>query len=208
MAFELPSLGYEYGALEPYIDSKTMEVHYTKHHKTYVDKLNSALEAYPELTNKPITELISGLDKVPEQVRSAVRNNGGGHLNHSFFWSILSSEKTEPSEEFLGKLKEYFGDFEGFKSEFRNSAMSRFGSGWAWLVLNKEGGLDIISTPNQDSPVSQGLIPLVGLDVWEHAYYLKYQNKRAEYIDAFFEIINWSAVEEIYFGEVQNIKQE
>ncbi len=192
--YKLEPLPYPYGFLEPYIDSKTMEIHHDKHHQTYVDKLNAALEKHKELQNKKVNELLENLNKVPEEIRNAVRNNGGGHANHSFFWPLLKKDV-----KFEGKIADAinkrFGSFEKFKEEFSNAAINRFGSGWAWLVLDK-GKLEIVSSANQDSPLSEGKIPLLTLDVWEHAYYLKYQNRRAEYIGAFFNIINWKKVNE------------
>lgn len=195
---ELPELSYDYDALEPHIDAKTMEIHHTKHHKGYVDKLNAAIEKFPELKEKSVEELIGDLDSVPEEIRTAVRNNGGGHANHSLFWQILSPEKKEFGGAIAEKIEESFGSFDEFKKKFSDAAMSRFGSGWAWLVVNSDGGLEITSTPNQDSPISQGDFPVLGIDVWEHAYYLKYQNKRADYVEAFFSLINWDKVNEFY----------
>ncbi len=192
--YKLEPLPYPYGFLEPYIDSKTMEIHHDKHHQTYVDKLNVALEKHKELQNKKVNELLENLNKIPEEIRNAVRNNGGGHANHSFFWPLLKKDV-----KFEGKIADAinkrFGSFEKFKEEFSNAAINRFGSGWAWLVLDK-GKLEIVSSANQDSPLSEGKIPLLTLDVWEHAYYLKYQNRRAEYVSAFFNIINWKKVNE------------
>ena len=174
-----------------------MEIHHTRHHKAYVDKLNSALEKYPELQEKDINELVKNLDEVPEDIRTAVQNNGGGHLNHSLFWELLKPN-VEQKGEIITAINSKFGSFENFKSEFSNSALTRFGSGWAWLVLNENKELEIISTSNQDNPITQGKTPLLGLDVWEHAYYLKYQNKRPDYVEAFFNVINWEKVEENY----------
>ncbi len=191
----LPALPYDYNALEPHIDAQTMEIHYTKHHQAYVNKLNEAITKHPELAEKSAEELIADLDMVPEDIRTAVRNNGGGHVNHSFFWEILSPKGGgEPK----GKLKEAidkaFGSFDTFKEQFTAAATTRFGSGWAWLVADGPA-LSIVSTPNQDSPVTDGKMPILGLDVWEHAYYLKYQNKRPDYIAAFWNVVNWSEVE-------------
>ncbi len=192
MSHVIPSLGYDYDALEPYIDAKTMEIHHTKHHQTYVDKLNAALEGHGELASLGVNELISDLSKVPEDVRTAVRNHGGGHSNHSFFWPTL--KKGVALE---GNVKEIidrdFGSFDNFKQEFSTKAALLFGSGWTWLTYD-QGKLSVVATPNQDSPISQGLTPILGIDVWEHAYYLKYQNRRPDYIAAFFEIINWEQV--------------
>ncbi|MBP9773236.1 MAG: superoxide dismutase [Candidatus Peribacteraceae bacterium] len=191
----LPALPYEFNALEPHIDAQTMEIHYTKHHQAYVNKLNEAITKHPELAEKSAEELIADLDMVPEDIRTAVRNNGGGHVNHSFFWEILSPKGGgEPK----GKLKEAidkaFGSFDTFKEQFSAAATTRFGSGWAWLVADGSA-LSIVSTSNQDSPVTDGKMPILGLDVWEHAYYLKYQNKRPDYIAAFWNVVNWSEVE-------------
>jgi Fe-Mn family superoxide dismutase len=196
--FELPELPYAYDALEPSIDKETMNIHHTKHHNTYVTKLNDALEGQADLQNKFVEEIISNLDAVPENIRTAVRNNGGGHANHSLFWKVLSPNGGgEPTGELAEKINEKFGSFDKFKEEFGNAATGRFGSGWAWLVLNN-GELEITSTPNQDSPLMEGQTPLLGLDVWEHAYYLKYQNKRPEYISAFWNVVNWDQVAKNY----------
>jgi len=198
MAYELPKLPYEYDALEPHIDKETMNIHHTKHHNTYVSKLNDALSGHDELLNKSIEDLISNLDQVPEEKRTAVRNNGGGHANHSLFWTILSPNGGgEPSGELAEAINQKFGSFEKFKEEFANAAATRFGSGWAWLVVNN-GELEVTSTPNQDSPLMEGMTPILGLDVWEHAYYLKYQNRRPDYISAFWNVVNWSEVEKRY----------
>ncbi len=191
---ELPKLPYGHGALEPFIDSKTMEIHHGKHHKAYVDKLNAALEKHPELGEKSLEELLRQLDKVPEDVREAVRNHGGGHWNHSFFWPTLR-KGVEPRGSVLEAIKERFGSFDEFKKEFSAKAAGLFGSGWVWLVIDN-GKLGIALTKNQDSPISKALKPVLGLDVWEHAYYLKYQNRRPDYIEAFFSVIDWDKVEE------------
>ncbi|MDO8537230.1 MAG: superoxide dismutase [bacterium] len=201
MQFELPKLPYRFDALEPYIDGHTMELHYTKHHQTYVTKLNEALAKHPELEKSSLMELLTSLDSAPEDIRGAVRNHGGGHLNHSFFWKILAPQMGggggEPPVVLNAEIKRAFGDFPKFKDEFSKAAAGVFGSGWAWLVLdpsnNKE--LKIMTTPNQDSPVSQGLWPILGLDVWEHAYYLLYQNRRLDYVSAFWNIVNWEEVQ-------------
>ncbi|EIJ78881.1 superoxide dismutase [Bacillus methanolicus PB1] len=198
MAFELPQLPYAYDALEPHIDKETMNIHHTKHHNTYVTNLNNALEGNEELLSKTVEEVISNLDAVPEAVRTAVRNNGGGHANHSLFWQILSPNGGgEPTGELADAISSKFESFEGFKEEFTKAAATRFGSGWAWLVVNN-GELEVTSTPNQDSPLMEGKTPILGLDVWEHAYYLKYQNRRPEYISAFFNLINWAEVAKRY----------
>ncbi|MEM4397304.1 MAG: superoxide dismutase [Candidatus Woesearchaeota archaeon] len=195
--FELPKLQYKYDELEPYIDAKTMEIHYSKHHQAYVDNANKALEKYPELLKKPVDVLLKDLSQVPEEARTAFRNNGGGHFNHSLFWTILTGKSDKlPKGEISKEIEKNFGSFEKFKELFTNAAMTRFGSGWAWLVFNK-GKLEVYNLPNQDSPLSEGKIPLLGLDVWEHAYYLKYQNRRKEYVDAFWNIINWKEVDRL-----------
>lgn len=194
MAFELPALPYEYDALEPYIDKETMNIHHTKHHNTYVTNLNNALEGNTDLLSKTVEEVIANLNDVPEAVRTAVRNNGGGHANHSLFWQILAPNAGgEPSGSLADAIKGKFGSYEGFKEEFTKAATGRFGSGWAWLSVNN-GQLEVSSTPNQDSPIMEGKTPILGLDVWEHAYYLKYQNRRPEYITNFFNVVNWDEV--------------
>lgn len=196
--FELPELPYAYDALEPTIDKETMNIHHTKHHNTYVTNLNGALEGQSDLQNKSIEDLISDLNAVPENIRTAVRNNGGGHANHSLFWKILSPNGGgTPSGELADKINDAFGSFDKFKEEFGKAATTRFGSGWAWLVVNN-GNLEIMSTPNQDSPLMEGKTPILGIDVWEHAYYLKYQNKRPDYINAFWNVVNWDEVEKNY----------
>lgn len=198
MAFELPQLPYAYEALEPHFDKETMNIHHTKHHNTYVTNLNAALQGNDELLNKSVEEVIADLDAVPESARTAVRNNGGGHANHSFFWTILSPNGGgEPTGELADAINAKFGSFEKFKEAFAVAGATRFGSGWAWLVLNN-GELEMMSTPNQDSPIMEGKTPLVGLDVWEHAYYLKYQNRRPDYIAAFWNVINWDEVAKRY----------
>jgi Fe-Mn family superoxide dismutase len=191
-------LEYAYNALEPYIDAKTMEIHHTKHHQTYIDKLNAALQKYPELQTLSAEELIKDLSIIPEDVRTAVRNHGGGHSNHSFFWKIMSPQKDQtPSGKLLEQINKDFGSYEKFKEQFTTAALGVFGSGWAWLV--KDGKkLAVMTTPNQDSPLSQGKIPILGIDVWEHAYYVRYFYKRIDYIGAFFNIINWHQVEKNY----------
>ncbi|MEK6918213.1 MAG: superoxide dismutase [Nanoarchaeota archaeon] len=196
MTHELPKLAYSYDSLEPFIDAKTMEVHYSKHHKTYVDKLNAALEKHPELQKKKVEELLMDLNKVPEDIKTAVKNHGGGHFNHTFFWQILK-KGTKCKAEIEKAIIKKFGSFDEFKKQFSDKATTLFGSGWVWLVLNKKE-LEILQTSNQDSPISQNKTPLIALDVWEHAYYLKYQNRRAEYIEAFFNVINWDKVNEFF----------
>lgn len=192
--FTLPALPYGYDALEPYIDEQTMNIHHTKHHQTYIDKLNKALEGHDDLTSKSIEEIMTDLNSVPEDIRTAVRNNGGGHANHSFFWQIMAPDQSgKPDGEMAKAIDTAFGSFDQFKEKFTEAAVGRFGSGWAWLVDNN-GKLEITSTANQDSPISEGQKPILGLDVWEHAYYLKYQNKRPDYIDAWWSVVNWSEV--------------
>ncbi|EAC2227555.1 superoxide dismutase [Listeria monocytogenes] len=191
MTYELPKLPYTYDALEPNFDKETMEIHYTKHHNTYVTKLNEAVAGHPELANKSAEELVTNLDSVPEDIRGAVRNHGGGHANHTLFWSILSPNGGgAPTGNLKAAIESEFGTFDEFKEKFNAAAAARFGSGWAWLVVN-DGKLEIVSTANQDSPLSDGKTPVLGLDVWEHAYYLKFQNRRPEYIDTFWNVINW-----------------
>lgn len=197
MVHELQKLEYSYDALEPHIDAKTMEIHHTKHHQAYVDKLNTALEKYPELGSKSIEELLSDLSAIPEDIRTAVRNNGGGHANHTLFWQLLSKEGGEPSEALTKAIDETFGSMESFKEKFGKAAATRFGSGWAWLVVNN-GKLAVMSTANQDTPISEGKVPILGLDVWEHAYYLHYKNKRPAYIEAFWNVVNWKKVNELF----------
>ena len=194
MTYTLPDLPYAYDALEPYIDEETMHLHHDKHHTTYVTNLNAAIEKYPELGEKTIEELLSDMDAIPTDIKTAVRNNGGGHANHSFFWEIMAPNAGgEPTGEIKEAINEAFGDFSSFKEEFKKAAAGRFGSGWAWLVM-ENGKLAITSTANQDSPLMEGKTPILGLDVWEHAYYLKYKNVRPDYIAAFWNVINWDEV--------------
>ncbi|TFZ40778.1 superoxide dismutase [Soehngenia longivitae] len=198
MSYKLPELNYSYDALEPFIDARTMEIHYTKHHQTYIDNLNKALEGRDEFKDMPIEDLIASLNTLPDEIKTPVRNNGGGHLNHTMFWQIMGPNAGgEPKGELAEKIKDTFGGFDKFKEEFKKAALGRFGSGWAWLVVDGEE-LKIVSTPNQDNPITDGLKPILGIDVWEHAYYLKYQNRRADYIDAWFNVINWEKVLEFY----------
>ncbi|KWW21654.1 MULTISPECIES: superoxide dismutase [Bacillaceae] len=198
MAFELPQLPYAYDALEPHIDKETMNIHHTKHHNTYVTNLNNALEGNEELLSKSVEEIVANLDAVPEAVRTAVRNNGGGHANHTLFWEILSPNGGgQPTGELADAITSKFGSFDSFKEEFAKAATTRFGSGWAWLAVNN-GELEVTSTPNQDNPLSEGKTPLLGLDVWEHAYYLNYQNRRPEYINSFWNVVNWDEVSKRY----------
>lgn len=189
MPHEVPKLTYDFNALEPHIDAQTMEIHHDKHHAAYVAKLNAALEKYPELQDKQVDELLKDLASVPEDIRTAVRNHGGGHWNHSLFWQLLSPDKTEPSDKFAAALNAKWGSIDKFREEFSAKAVALFGSGWCWLVV-KDKKLQIITTPNQDSPVCDGYHIVFGLDLWEHAYYLKYQNKRPDYINAFWNVLN------------------
>jgi Fe-Mn family superoxide dismutase len=199
MAFELPPLPYDYAALEPYIDEATMRVHHDGHHATYVKNLNAALEGHPEFEGKSIEDILRNIQSVPESIRTAVRNNGGGHANHSLFWPIMKPNGGgEPGGRLADAIKSTFGSFQNFKDEFSKAAAGRFGSGWAWLVVGPDGKLRITSTANQDSPYMDGDTPIFGLDVWEHAYYLKYQNRRPEYIQAFWNVVNWAEVERRY----------
>ncbi len=198
MVFEVPKLKYDYNALEPYIDEQTMRIHHDKHHAAYVDKLNAALEGNTEFRHKTIEALLTDLNAVPEGIRGAVRNHGGGHYNHSLFWEMMGPKAGgKPAGEIAAAIEKDLGGFEAFREKFKSAGLNQFGSGWAWLAVNK-GKLEVISTPNQDNPISQGKAPIMGVDVWEHAYYLKYQNKRAEYLDAFFNLINWKKAEELY----------
>ncbi|MGP4080861.1 superoxide dismutase [Pseudalkalibacillus sp. R45] len=195
---ELPALPYEFNALEPHIDEETMKIHHGKHHNTYVTKLNAALEEHADLQDKGINALVSNLDAVPENIRTAVRNNGGGHANHTMFWQMLSPNGGgAPKGEVSDAINSKFGSFDKFQEEFAAAAAGRFGSGWAWLVVNN-GELEVTSTPNQDTPLMDGKTPVLGLDVWEHAYYLNYQNRRPDYISAFWNVVNWDEVEKRY----------
>ncbi|SNZ10880.1 superoxide dismutase, Fe-Mn family [Terribacillus aidingensis] len=196
--FELPELPYAYDALEPHIDKETMNIHHTKHHNTYVTKLNGAIEGKADLESKSLEELVAGVNDLPSDVQTAVRNNGGGHYNHSLFWKLLSPNGGgEPTGEVATAIANKYGTLDKFKEEFAAAAAGRFGSGWAWLIV-ENGEVDIVSTPNQDNPVMDGKTPILGLDVWEHAYYLKYQNKRPDYISAFWNVVNWDEVERLY----------
>ena len=198
MAYTLPELPYAYDALEPFFDEETMHLHHDKHHQTYVNNLNAAIEKHPEFFDKTVEELVAYLDRLPEDIRVAVRNNGGGHLNHTMFWEWLAPNAGgAPTGDIAAAIDEAFGSFDDFKAEFKGAATGRFGSGWAWLVLDY-GKLKVVSTANQDNPISDGQIPVLGLDVWEHAYYLKYHNVRPDYIEAFFNLINWDKVNELY----------
>lgn len=198
MAFSLPELGYAYDALEPHIDARTMEIHHTKHHNAYVTKANAALEGH-ELATKPVEEVLKRIDEVPADKKQAVINNAGGHANHSLFWSILSPNGGgNPSGDLGEAIESTFGSFDAFKEKFADAAATRFGSGWAWLVVDGSGKLHVTSTANQDSPYMEGLTPILGLDVWEHAYYLNYQNRRPDYISAFWSVVDWSKINELY----------
>jgi len=198
MAFITPNLPYPYDALEPYIDQRTMEIHHDKHHATYTAKVNKALEG-SSYADTPIEDLLSNLNDLPDSLKTPVRNNGGGHYNHTLFWEIMGPGRGgTPTGKLAEKINETFGGFDGFKQEFSSAAAGQFGSGWAWLTTDRNGNLSVLSTANQDSPLSFGLIPILGIDVWEHAYYLKYQNRRPEYIENFFHVINWDRVADLY----------
>jgi Fe-Mn family superoxide dismutase len=195
MAFTLPALPYDFSALEPHIDAKTMEIHHGKHHQTYVNNLNAAIEKAPELANKSIEDLMRNVNSLPEAVRAPIRNNGGGHWNHSMFWQIMAPKAGgEPGGNLGAAIKSAFGDFAKFREQFSAAGVGRYGSGWAWLI-NSGGKLSIASTPNQDNPLMEGQKAIMGLDVWEHAYYLKYQNRRPDYISAWWNVVNWKEVE-------------
>jgi Fe-Mn family superoxide dismutase len=199
MAFTLPPLPYDYAALEPHIDARTMEIHHTKHHQAYVNNLNAALEKAPELQGKSLDELLGNLNAVPEGIRTAVRNNGGGHWNHSMFWVIMTPNGGgEPTGALADAIRSSFGDFAKFREQVNAAGNARFGSGWAWVVADRGGRLSIESTPNQDTPIMEGKYPIMGVDVWEHAYYLKYQNRRADYLNAWWNVVNWAEVAKRY----------
>jgi superoxide dismutase, Fe-Mn family len=199
MAFELPPLPYPEDALEPHIDARTMSIHHDKHHATYLNNLNNALEKHPDLQAKNIEELLSDLNRIPEDIRTVVRNNGGGYANHNLFWQIMSPNGGgEPTGDLAQAINQKFGGLAAFKEEFGKAATGRFGSGWAWLTVDAGGNLEISSTANQDSPLMEGKQPILGLDVWEHAYYLKYQNRRPDYIEAWWNVVDWDAVAERY----------
>jgi Fe-Mn family superoxide dismutase len=197
MAQTLPPLPYPANSLEPYIDAMTMEIHHDRHHKAYVDNLNKALDGQAALQSKNVVDILREINKVPENIRTAVRNNGGGHANHTMFWEIMAKGGGEPTGPLGDDIKKTFGDFNAFKGKLKEAALGRFGSGWSWLVL-AGGKLQILSTANQDSPYMDGQSPIMGIDVWEHAYYLKYQNKRADYVDAWWNVVNWNAVAKRY----------
>ncbi len=195
----LPTLNYAFDALEPHIDTQTMNIHYSKHHQAYVDNVNVALEKFPELESVALIDLIKDLNLVPNEIRGAVRNNGGGHINHSLFWELMTPNGAkEPSGELLVAIEKSFKSFDQFKETFANAAKTRFGSGWAWLVINANKELEVVSTANQDNPLTDGLTPILGLDVWEHAYYLKYQNRRPEYITQWWNVVNWDVVTRLF----------
>jgi Fe-Mn family superoxide dismutase len=199
MAFTRDPLPYPANALEPHIDETTMKIHSEKHHQAYVTNLNSALEHSADWANKSIEEVVTNLDKIPEDIRMAVRNNGGGHYNHRLFWSVMGPNAGgEPTGDLAAAISKAFGSFDDFKKKFAEAAVKRFGSGWAWLVANKDGSVAVASTPNQDNPLMEGKTPILGLDVWEHAYYLKYQNRRPDYISAWWNVVNWNKVAELY----------
>lgn len=207
MAHALPNLPYAYSALEPYIDAQTMEIHHTRHHQAYVNNLNAALEKHPELQEVSLERLIANLASVPEDIRETVRNNGGGHANHSLFWTVMKpGGGGEPTGDLARAIESTFGNFGNFKDTFSKAAAGRFGSGWAWLSMTAFGRLVVHSTPNQDNPLMDGLTPLLGLDVWEHAYYLKYQNKRADYIAAWWNVVNWDQVAANYARALEALK--
>jgi Fe-Mn family superoxide dismutase len=196
MAYELPSLSYPFNALEPHIDAKTMEIHHDKHHQAYITAANKALEGHPDLAAKPVDELLAEINKVPESIRTVLRNNAGGHSNHTFFWKIIGPNAGgTPKDKLAEAINSTFSGFDKFKEELEKAGIGRFGSGWAWLVVNKEDKLQITSTPNQDSPIIDGLKPVIGVDVWEHAYYLHYQNRRADYLKAWWNVVNWDQAE-------------
>ena len=194
MAFELPPLPYDYAALEPHIDTQTMQIHHDKHHATYVTNLNAAVKDYPDLASKDIVEILRNINDVPEAIRTAVRNNGGGHANHTMFWEIMGANGGSPSGALAKAIDEAFGGLSGLQEKINDAGAKRFGSGWSWLVTDGSGKLSVLSTANQDSPYMDGQTPILGVDVWEHAYYLKYQNRRPDYLKAWWNVVNWTAV--------------
>ncbi|HLD93444.1 MAG TPA: superoxide dismutase [Anaerolineales bacterium] len=201
MAFTLPKLPYEFNALEPHIDARTMEIHHDKHHQAYINNLNAAIEKHPELDNKSVEDLLKDLNAVPEDIRTAVRNNGGGHWNHSMFWEIMSPKGGgEPGGALADAIKKAFGDFASFQEKLAAAAVGQFGSGWGWLVKDSSGALSVLATPNQDNPMSNGRTPILGVDVWEHAYYLNYQNRRPDYVKAWWNVVNWDEVSKRFAG--------
>jgi Fe-Mn family superoxide dismutase len=196
MAYTLPPLAYPYNALEPHIDARTMEIHHTKHHQAYINNVNNAIKGKPDLESKSVEQLIADINAIPEDIRNVVRNNGGGHANHTFFWTIIGPKAGgQPQGKIAAAIGQAFGSFDAFKEKFAQAATTRFGSGWAWLSVAKDGKLEISSTPNQDSPLMEGKTPILGIDVWEHAYYLHYQNRRPDYIAAFWNVVNWQEAE-------------
>ncbi len=196
--YELPPLPYAFDAFEPYIDAMTMEIHYTKHHQAYINNLNAALVNHPELQTKPLKQLLANIDALPTDVRTAIRNNGGGTINHDMFWKVMKPGSKKPKGAVAENINKFFGSFEAFKEQFNGTARSVFGSGWAWLSVDTDGRFIVSPTANQDTPISHGMVPLMGLDVWEHAYYLLYQNRRPDYINAWWYVVNWEQVEENY----------
>ncbi|MCC7205881.1 MAG: superoxide dismutase [Anaerolineae bacterium] len=194
---ELPALPYDFAALEPHIDAQTMQIHHGKHHQAYVTNLNAALEKHPELLDKSLDDLVRDINSVPEDIRMAVRNNGGGHLNHTWFWQMMKPGGGQPSGDLAAAINQAFGSLDTFKAQFQDAGMKRFGSGWAWLIVG-QNGLEITSTPNQDNPLMEGKRAILGVDVWEHAYYLKYQNRRADYLAAWWNVVNWDFVASLY----------
>lgn len=201
MTHSLPQLPYDYTALEPHIDARTMEIHHTKHHQAYIDKLNAALDQHPEIRERSLEDLLKNLEQVPEDIRTVVRNNGGGHLNHSMFWKMMAPNAGgTPTGEIAEKITNKFGSFDQFKETFVNAGITRFGSGWAWLSLDQSNELQVHSTANQDNPIMEGMKPLLGVDVWEHAYYLNYQNRRPDYLNAWWNVVNWNEVNSLLQG--------
>lgn len=199
MAYEVPPLPYDYSALEPYIDTQTMQLHHDKHHAAYVTNLNAAIQSHAQFASLPVEQLIQRLNELPENIRTAVRNNGGGHANHSMFWRIMTPNGGgQPGGDLANAINSTFGSFDQFKAAFNDAGVKRFGSGWAWLILDQNGNLQVISTANQDSPLMEGNFPIMGNDVWEHAYYLKYQNRRPEYLNAWWNVVNWNEIEKRY----------
>ena len=199
MAFELPPLPYDYSALEPYIDTQTMQIHHDKHHQAYITNVNNALQGHDQLASMSVDDLLRNINQVPESIRTAVQNNAGGHSNHSMFWNIMTPNGGgEPTGNLASAIQQAFGSFDAFKTAFNDAGTKRFGSGWAWLVLDTNGKLQVISTANQDSPLMSGMYPVMGNDVWEHAYYLKYQNRRPEYLNAWWNVVNWDAIAHRY----------
>ena len=201
MAYTLPSLAYAYNALEPHIDARTMEIHHTKHHQAYINNVNNAIKGKADLESKSVEVLIANINAIPEDIRNVVRNNGGGHANHSLFWTIIGPNAGgQPQGKVAAAIDQAFGSFDAFKEKFTQAATTRFGSGWAWLSVTKEGKVEVSSTPNQDSPLMEGKTPILGIDVWEHAYYLHYQNRRPDYIAAFWNVVNWQEVEKRFIA--------